>query len=155
MISAEKILKENWDNTLPVNPAAIAGKMGITVIADPTLGEASGGYEPAQGDSPPIIRFNPLEAIVRQRFTVAHEIAHHVLGHGARHRDTSANFTLSADPHEVEANKFAAELLMPEEDVHALILVKKICRVAELASKFNVSKLAMKYRVEKLGYAVN
>lgn len=63
------------------------------------------------------IYVNILDPEYRQRFTIAHEIGHILLGHeGISHRDTS--YTVYKDlierMNEVSANAFAAELLMPE-----------------------------------------
>ena len=65
-----------------------------------------------------VIRINMFEPLVRQRFTIAHEIGHILLGHeGISYRDTS--YTIYKDiierMNEVSANGFAAELLMPEK----------------------------------------
>lgn len=64
------------------------------------------------------IRINKYEPLVRQRFTIAHEIGHILLGHeGVSFRDT--NYQQYNDfikrMNEVNANSFAAELLMPEK----------------------------------------
>lgn len=64
-----------------------------------------------------VIRINMYEPLVRQRFTIAHEIGHILLRHeGISYRDTS--YTIYKDlierMSEVSANAFAAELLMPE-----------------------------------------
>lgn len=64
-----------------------------------------------------VIRINMYEPLVRQRFTIAHEIGHILLGHGGiSYRDTS--YTIYKDlierMNEISANTFAAELLMPE-----------------------------------------
>lgn len=64
-----------------------------------------------------VIRINMYEPLVRQRFTIAHEIGHILLGHdGISYRDP--NYQKYNDfikrMNEVNANSFAAELLMPE-----------------------------------------
>lgn len=59
-------------------------------------------------DSAPFIGYNKNHHPHRQRFTVAHEIGHLLLGH------THADSVNDPDgPGETEANQFAAELLMP------------------------------------------
>lgn len=63
------------------------------------------------------IRINKYEPLVRQRFTIAHEMGHILLSYeGISYRDTS--YTIYKDlierMNEVSANAFAAELLMPE-----------------------------------------
>lgn len=63
------------------------------------------------------IRVNKYEPLVRQRFTIAHEIGHILLSHeGISYRDTSYMIykDLIERMNEVSANAFAAELLMPE-----------------------------------------
>lgn len=69
------------------------------------------GIQVTQGNSA-TIGYNQAKHQHRQRFTVAHEIGHLLLGH------TSGNFILdlnSKKPEDIEANQFAAELLMPLE----------------------------------------
>jgi Zn-dependent peptidase ImmA (M78 family) len=96
----------------------------------------------------------------RQRFTIAHEIAHYILHSGdVLHYDigleSDGRFLYRAEdissPGEIEANQFAAELLMPEDKVREL--VDAGTRAVEmLAKKFEVSGDAMRRRLVKLGY---
>ncbi len=58
------------------------------------------------------------------------------------------------DPKEIEANKFAAELLMPTDVINAAIRVRDIKDLEKLAKVFGVSKAAMKFRLKELGYVV-
>ncbi|MEM9744213.1 MAG: ImmA/IrrE family metallo-endopeptidase [Pseudomonadota bacterium] len=133
----------------------IAEKLKIDVRETDSLGDASGEVV-ARRDGP-VIRVNSQESNLRQRFTVAHEIGHVVLGHlnrgeTRRKRDTSAEFSLkNFDPDEAEANQFAAELLMPRVAVNAL--VKRTDHgLARLARAFEVSEVAMQYRLKNLGW---
>lgn len=152
---AKRILKECWDDgSVPVSPSRIAAALGVAVTADPNM-TGSGHYEPEGLGGNPVITYNPTENYVRNRFTIAHELAHHVLKHGPRDRDNPIDFTLSSfDPKELAANKFAAYLLMPADSVHAAIAVARIGSVEELAKLFQVSRAAMKYRLKELGYRV-
>jgi Zn-dependent peptidase ImmA (M78 family) len=134
---------------------AVARKLGIDVAPDPALAEQnlSGIFSRNQhGD--PSCRYNPNEPMVRQRFTVAHEIGHYVFGHkGQLFRDPKQNFSLdSYDPSEAACNRFAAELLMPELAVKHLIMEENIQDVRALADKFGVSEVAMQYRLADLGW---
>ena len=150
---AKEILRMYWDEIVPVSPRAIAERMSVRVIADPdlTFDDLSGQFE-YEGDYP-TIRYNPYEPIVRQRFTIAHELGHFVLGHGSRFRDPKQNFSsTNFDRKEVAANKFAAALLMPRELVRSLIMEEDIKTVHELAAKLNVSEVAMKYQLEHYGW---
>lgn len=156
VMSAEEALSRYWDvGSLPVDPIIIATKMGISVMADPYL-DGSGHYEPnAARNGCPLITYNPKESVVRQRFTIAHELGHHVLNHGPRDRDTPKNFTMAVhDVAEVSANKFAARLLMPADFIHALVQVRGVRNLTRLAKLFSVSGAAMGYRLQELGYAI-
>lgn len=98
------------------------------------------------------------EPAFRKRFTLAHELGHFFLGH-----DTSQiEFKLNIDDlelailgrypynvYEQEANEFAVELLMPEEEVKQLYnLVKDTNKLSKI---FGVSCQAMNVRLMRLG----
>ena len=98
-------------------------------------------------------------------FTLAHELAHVLLHRreleGAVHVDRGSlrRDALAAegvDPIEIEANAFAAELLMPTHllisalERHPLDLEDDDA-VAALAKRFRVSDAAMRYRLNSLG----
>jgi IrrE N-terminal-like domain len=91
----------------------------------------------------------------RRRFTVAHEVGHHLL-----HSDGAAVLCRPADveaargderTREREANRFAAELLMPEPLVREHADRDGPDPIA-LAECFGVSDVAMGYRLVNLGY---
>lgn len=156
--TADRILSSYWDGNIPVNLYDIVSKLGVAVMTDPSLIDASGHYRPNgfAPENPPIITYSPTEHPVRQRFTIAHELGHHVLNHGERNRDTPNEFmSMNTDPAERAANTFAAELLMPASAVRAMVEVRKITDVGNLASLFHVSRPAMTFRLRGLGYAVN
>jgi len=92
---------------------------------------------------------------VRQRFTIAHEIGHHVLHTDdiLHHDDEKMHFRADRiqSSEETEANFFAAEILMPAALIEKCV-ENDIVYVNELASCFNVSPQAMKYRLTNLGY---
>ncbi len=66
--------------------------------------------------------------------------------------DTTFFRGMTSDNLEYTANRFASDLLMPEEQVRHLIDEKNIRGVAELATVFGVSSAAMLYRVKELNY---
>src|SRR6266403_928090 len=91
----------------------------------------------------------------RQRFTIAHETAHYVL-----HRDLIGDGVTDdalyrsslGDWYERQANKMAADILMPPQLV--ISLFKGGMRsLASLAKAFDVSIDAMRIRLEELGLA--
>jgi Zn-dependent peptidase ImmA (M78 family) len=117
------------------------------------------------------IVINANKPRVRQNFTLAHEFGHYVLhrdwldahkedgfvdfaeyvdgGTPLFRRDTPVLTDEASILREREANNFAAELLMPEEELRKLWDVNPdIERAAEI---FEVSKIAMAIRLERLG----
>ena len=96
------------------------------------------------------------EPHARRRFTVAHEIGHWVLhAEVGRVYCRSSDLELAPDDrdHEVEreANRFAAELLMPEDDVRAA--AERLGADPNLlAQMFGAHPVAMGYRLVNLGY---
>lgn len=102
-----------------------------------------------------IMTVNSQHPGVRQRYTLGHE-----LGHYLNHRDSVKSFEDSVffrsnqkSSMEYMADQFAARLLMPESDIN-ILLKEGIKTVKEMASRFDVSLEAMKYRLEQLGYGI-
>lgn len=152
---ASNALNQHWNGYLPVDPIYIANQYGIAVFAEDELDEvgASGDcYFDSKGR--PVIRYNPREAVTRQRFTIAHELGHILLGHiqpGERaHRDPKRSYdAYNERPMERQANEFAAQLLMPETVVR--MAAKNNPSTHDLAHEFKVSADAMGYRIRNLG----
>lgn len=109
-----------------------------------------------------VIGLNSAHHPRRQRFTAAHEVGHIVLHPGrpvtidssiqVNFRDTTSS--LATDAEEIEANAFAAALLMPANTVvaEAKKLIDSGVRSRDklvdlLAARFNVSPEAMGYRL--------
>lgn len=158
-IAAKHMLNRYWDRRLPVDPFKIAAAWGARV--EPLMhsvhyNEGLSGLAVIKGGVPQIY-FDSNEHGNRQRFTVAHELAHHVLGHtqnGEYHRDQVGNYsTGTRDYREIEANQFAAELLMPEDAIYQLVSREGVNSTSRLASIFNVSEEAMHWRLRALGMA--
>ena len=154
MFTAKDVLNTHWDGKLPVRPVALANAMGVMVFADPEL-DVSGSIELEEGENP-VIRFNSSDAKVRQRFTIAHEIGHYALGHlrsgQTKFRDPATNFSsATVKLEEREANRFAADLLMPASALKFAIERHRVSNIDALAELFGVSQVAMQYRLQNLG----
>lgn len=95
-------------------------------------------------DGSMVIGINSNDQKVRQRFSIAHEIAHFLLGHDERHiiDDT---FDKPTDK-EREANQFAADLLMPIDMLKKDIMERKY-DIPSLAKRYDVSDQAMSIRL--------
>ena len=160
---AQALLEQHAIKAVPVPVERIAKSLGIRVEYAPLDDELSGLAHIR--DDVPIIGINALHAPNRQRFTLAHELGHVRLHHRelerAVHVDRGSlrRDALSAegvDTIEIEANAFAAELLMPTR-----LLISALERhpvdleddraVAALAKRFRVSDAAMRYRLNSLG----
>ncbi|QDH14093.1 ImmA/IrrE family metallo-endopeptidase [Formicincola oecophyllae] len=158
ILTAEQVLLAYSDRgVLPIDPVTIARRAGVEVEPENFKDGVCGWYIPASGTSRPVIQYHWSGHENRQRFTIAHELGHHFLQHGERPRDTSRQLQESgifnADPVEVAANYFAADLIMPSFYVKTLYRMG-MRSVDELAKKFRVSVQAMDIRVNKLGLSL-
>lgn len=156
---ARAILQQFEIDFFPVPVELIAKKLGVAVQVVPLDDHLSGMAFIKSNVS--MIILNASHHPNRQRFTLAHELAHHVLHKDYLteniHVDTAVlrrNDRSSTGVHqkEVEANAFAAELLMPRAQLRQLgnIDVNDDIQLAELAKKFRVSVSAMAVRLESL-----
>lgn len=144
----------------PVDLEAIFTELGID-YDEPYLEDASGSIS-RTGDKFSV-SVNGLESETRRRFTAAHELAHYLLhrdllGDGKRmHRHIDNLYGGGEDSgdvvfnriHEVEANRIAAQIVMPKA-----LLKRKFAEnhdAGVLAVQFGVSKAAMEIRLKTLG----
>ncbi len=115
-------------------------------------------------DGTAVIGVNPTDSPNRQRFTIAHELGHLILHvESDLHIDErfpiglrSGISAMAVDDNEIEANQFAAELLMPAEmitrDVELLVRLDVDKAISRLAKKYQVSTEAMSIRLSTLGF---
>jgi Zn-dependent peptidase ImmA (M78 family) len=102
-----------------------------------------------------LILVNGTEAAARLRFTLAHELGHHVLGHD-QSVDTALGLSRPVRPMEIQANRFAAELLVPVAAVRAWLGRRGspavgLDEVVELAAEFGVSAPVALFRFQAAG----
>ena len=100
-----------------------------------------------RSDDLTIIGYSENVAPVRQKFSVAHELGHLHMGHV--HGSSSIDLD-SADYDEVEANQFAAQLIMPPAFIKRDI-AKGMRDVRALARHYVVSEEAMWWQLSKTG----
>ena len=102
-----------------------------------------------------VIQISKSDGAKRQRFSIAHEVAHLVLHDDGKkefvewRKQLSDYDTESELYKEVQANMLASALLMPKALVQSAW--KESRDIEDLASIFNVSRSAAYYRVENLG----
>ena len=151
----------------PVPVARLARDLGIQVVVKAFEGDedVSGFY--LRDGLERVIGVNEAHPEVRRRFTIAHELGHAVLDdHDGIHVDTAftyrlrnAKSSLAIDPAEIAANQFAAELLMPADEVRARVEAgiefTDDGAMRDLAKHFGVSAQAMAFRLANLGLDID
>lgn len=116
---AEALLRDEGITTLPVDPFAIAASRDIEVRPKPDAAGGVSGMLLRHGDFFGILYATHIRSDGFQRFSIAHELGHFFLdGHidNILPKDgvhTSHAGFVSADLYELEADQFAAGLLMP------------------------------------------
>lgn len=160
-LAARRLLDEFEPERLPVDPYAMAKHLDVIVVEQPMASEVSGML--IRESDRTVIGVNEDHHVRRKRFTVAHELGHHQLHRGRSlimDTDIRVNFrdsvsSLATDREEIEANRFAAALLMPEHLVRREISqapfddAKQLVR--KLAARLEVSAEAMNFRLVNLG----
>ncbi len=136
----------------PVNVEGLANALGLSVFEKELPGIS--GMLTADHLSGPCgytIYVNSTDPLNRRRFTIAHEIAHYLL-----HRNKSATAEFKddrmyrspglSDAKEAEANRLAADILMPRRIIRRL-LDQGISDPQQMASTLIVSPDAMEIRL--------
>lgn len=142
---AVQMLEIVGQETAPIDTDVVARYLGFDVIPFAFPDDVAGvTYITRDVKS---IGINKYHAQTRQRFSVAHEIGHYLLGHEAYDNDTvhveQGRWLLN--PHnqqEQEANEFAAELLMPRFLLDHEGIIGDV-DVKSLAGKYRVSEQAL------------
>lgn len=159
-----ELLSSNRVASPPVPVARLARAHGARIFLQALDNTISGFLYPSGKRT--VIGVNTYHPAVRQRFTIAHELGHLLLhdreqvhvDHDFRVRLRSNISSQGVDEEEMEANLFAAEVLMPmdflEEDLRKTDTVDLLDSdlVANLARKYGVSTQALLIRLTALGY---
>jgi Zn-dependent peptidase ImmA (M78 family) len=164
-LAAERLLADHGITSPPVDPEKLALAAGIMVIRR-RFEDADVSGILFRDTSHHVIGVNSAHPLVRQRFTIAHELGHHALHPGrelildvpvrVNLRDKTSS--TASDIEEIEANAFAAALLMPayliREQVNRLPPARRRepdTAAAALARIFKVSTSALNFRLINLG----
>ena len=147
-VASSVLQNVGWDGTIPIDPRRIAACYGIQVLPDESLlGGTNSGRCVITDEGDRIIIVNPVDSPVRRNFTVAHELGHAFLHGTGVHARQSKPLTKYRQE-ETQANRFAAALLMPEDQVRDAFHNNNL---EQLALLFGVSQTAMRIRLERLG----
>jgi Zn-dependent peptidase ImmA (M78 family) len=156
------LLRQFSINELPIPIKKLAKEMGLTVRPHDFGPNVSGMLMIDKGKG--IIGYNPLESVVRQRFTIAHEIGHYELHRVGNEIFVDNHFkalfrdeksSSGQDKQEKEANAFASSILMPSDKLAEKIKEMDFdlgdeTAMKELAKIFDVSIQAMSFRISDL-----
>ncbi len=124
--NAIELLDELGYTSPPFDPFKIAESMGIDVddyVTSETMDRAGSIRMDSAGNV--FIWINPFDATIRKRFTMAHEIGHFINGDLKSNNpiidlpETLYRTDGDTSPQEIAANKFATDLLMPENHIYA------------------------------------
>jgi DNA modification methylase len=139
----------------PVRMEPILEQLGMELNADPNLREEALLVPMTDPERGPVrawmVYYNPKRSSERRRFTLAHEVGH-VMLHGQPQAAAARGGGGRNTKREREAERFAAELLMPTRLVREAV-DKYGVNVETLRALFEVSAAAMQIRLRELGYA--
>lgn len=157
----ERLLEMHAKGRPPTRIDLIARACGAKIAYVPAEAGLSGFLLRRPGAEGVIIGINQADTLTRQRFTIAHELGHFFL-HAPEelHVDRASSVFLrnlksseGVDEKEMEANLFAAELLMPREWLQSDLTqmghfdVGSESQLRELARRYEVSPQAMTIRL--------
>lgn len=169
MSSSEQEAKKLLERMAVKNPPVPVEKIAESLRARIVFKPVSDGEDDVSGmlyrsKDRIVIGVNGAHHMHRQRFTIAHEIGHLVLHKGEMYIDTpSIKFRdsksgLAIDNEEIEANGFAAELLMPREfleksleSLYTRDIKEPKQMVEKLSMEYKVSPMMVEYRLRNLG----
>jgi hypothetical protein len=145
---------KRFQKSAPVDVGQIAEALGLGLWESSNLSDGVSGKlmrDPANGGkSGYSIIVNSADAHVRKRFTVAHEIAHYIL-----HRDLIGNELVDdslfrsglTTSEEAQANRLAADILMPRHLLNEIAPAPFDKSPEFLSKRFQVSEQAMRIRL--------
>ncbi|BCB61239.1 ImmA/IrrE family metallo-endopeptidase [Halomonas sp. A020] len=148
-----KLAEEKGISTNPVNISELAQALGVIMRFEPLEDDVSGSLAKDKKTGTWIMTVNSLHHPHRQRFTIAHELAHRVCHAANSDKFEDKTFFRNGDTNwmEIEANQFAAALLMPEEEFVSYT-TNFSAKVEDLANHFQVSSMAVRIRAKVLGF---
>lgn len=166
MTDEQRQILARYQCVFPVPVGQLAEELGLTVISTTDLPGGMSGSISKEGDAY-IVYVNAKQSLRRQRFTIAHEIGHFlkhkkyldqtdeilnsakkvILNHSKD--GTASTADLEERRREYAADKFAGDLLMPEEPFRDVWF--KAQGLKDVADFFGVSEMAANLRAAILG----
>lgn len=155
MFTAAQLLelaKSKGVETSPLDVQKLLSVLGVELVSVPMKDEISGVLSRLESREGWIVKVNALHHPNRQRFTIAHEIGHYCRHRWQQNEFQDKNFFRNGDSNamEAEANRFASELLMPEQAFKEKVRLFA-GSIEAIAHYFKVSTLAVRVRAKNLG----
>lgn len=146
-----KAILDKHTSSYPTDLLAVSEELGVPIFSTSLASGVSGVL--VRDDTSPsgfVIHVDKDEPAVRQRFTAAHELGHFVLHKHLVGDRVEDNYLLRSEglsnAVEAEANRFAASLLMPRDQIQRA-MESGITGADDLAEAFGVSLTAMSIRL--------
>lgn len=142
--AAWKILIDCKVERLPVKIVKVCKTLGIQVKAYEST-DGNDGYCKMYPNEP-FIFVNTLCSVERQRFTVAHELGHIMLGHVGKYSIVNREPSPADNPIESQANIFASRILAPACVLHEIGVnspkeISKLCSISLCSAEFRYKRL--------------
>lgn len=157
-IEAQRIREQYNQGDKPiVDLKALLDNAGVRIFEAPIPNDELSGFSFWHKKYGPCILVNAKDVTGRRNFTIAHELAHLLYGHGTSVCYIPSNIINVHERIEHKANQFASELLLPEtgvvNDFKKRNLPQKptVKQLRQMSIKWGVSIQALGYRLEKLG----
>lgn len=148
------VIRKYSNSKIPIDIMEVAKMMGLNIFQSDFSDESISGLIIPKDKEIHVAKKDNYE---RKRFSIAHEIGHYVLHYNFgkdienkehvsyRNSDSSLGFSIK----EIEANHFAAALLMPEDELKKIWKEEK--DLENVARIMEVSIMALSIRLDYLG----
>lgn len=158
-----RVLLDCGIDTLPVRVSLVCARLGVRLCSYGQGYELIRRFQLARHlhnsdgflfrmDDVPVIFYNQSRPVCRQRFTVAHELGHLLLGHSGPlvNREPRPGDS----PVERAANAFAADLLSPACVLRGLGVdsapqIARLCDLSPQAAAFRMDRLRRLYELDR------
>lgn len=156
---AKEVLTQHGLYSVPIDPVLLANQIGVAVYNAKFSADTWAGLISKRNQTTQIF-VEQSDPPYRKRFSIAHELGHHFLhlvedgeiidsrADMFREKEPSGESMSTERIREIQANWFAAALLMPEDLVR--MEWRKTPDMRRMAELFNVSEEAMGYRLDAL-----
>lgn len=136
----------DFDNN---NPFRIAAELNIELLYYPFSDNIKGTYIRNSNNNNHFIILNSSLNTTMERFVLAHEIGHSLLHPDINRYYIKKHTLLSTNKIEKEANLFAAELLIDDDQLHSLLENGE--SLPWIAFELNVPKELISLKIKNLG----